>query len=107
MRKKRIILKYFIVCEFFLELQCLVDDLVDVLELSMFIKAYIQWKWLTFDEVERGPGHEKKNFFSYIPLKWYKYISFFSWICYWCYKLITCSCTCREYNVEKKVYNYV
>ena len=63
MRKKRIVIKYFIVCEFFLELQCLVDDLVDVLELSMFIKAYIQWKWLTFDEVERGPGHEKNLFF--------------------------------------------
>ena len=62
-RKKRIVIKYFIVCEFFLELQCLVDDLVDVLELSMFIKAYIQWKWLTFDEVERGPRHEKKLFF--------------------------------------------
>ena len=40
----------------FLELQCLVDDLVDFLELLMFINAYLI---ILFDEVDRKLGHKK------------------------------------------------
>ena len=41
-----------------LELPCLVDDLVDFLELSIIINA--SWPLnLLFDEVDRGLGHEK------------------------------------------------
>ena len=36
----------------FLELQCLVDDLVGFLKLSMFINASLQQ--MLFDEVDRG-----------------------------------------------------
>ena len=40
----------------FLELQLLVDNLVDFLELSM--PRYLS---VLFDEVNRGPEHEKKK----------------------------------------------
>ena len=36
----------------FLELQCLVDDLVGFLKLSMFVNASLQQ--ILFDEVDRG-----------------------------------------------------
>ena len=42
----------------FLELQCLVDDLVDFLELLMLSMLTFN---VLFDEVKRGPGEE--NFF--------------------------------------------
>ena len=42
----------------FLELQCLVDDLVDFLELSM-CQCFIILNIL-FDEVDKGLKHEKK-----------------------------------------------
>ena len=42
----------------FLELQCLVDDLVVFLELSM-CQCFIVLNIL-FDEVDKGPKHEKK-----------------------------------------------
>ena len=44
----------------FLELQCLVDDLVVFLELSM-CQCFIILNIL-FDEVDKGPKHEKKFF---------------------------------------------
>ena len=44
----------------FLELQCLVDDLVDFLELLML--SMLRFNVL-FDEVERGRGEENKFFF--------------------------------------------
>ena len=46
----------------FLELQCLVDDLVDFLELSM-CQCFIILN-LLFDEVDKGPKHEKKFFWT-------------------------------------------
>ena len=39
MKKKEHFAKHFAVRKIFLELQCLADDLVDFLELSMFIKV--------------------------------------------------------------------
>ena len=42
----------------FLELQCLVDDLVDFLELPMFINASLPLNIL-FDDVDRGLGRQK------------------------------------------------
>ena len=41
---------------FFLELQCLVDDLVDFLELSMFINAFLPYyliKWIEELDVKK------------------------------------------------------
>ena len=56
---------------------------------------------ILFDEVDRGPGHEKKHFlkhhFNGINT------SLFLKKCYQWLKLITCSYTCREYTVEKKM----
>ena len=82
----------------FLELQCLVDDLVDFLEL-LCINAYIQyiiwwsgygtWTWKT------------KKFLIYhlngINILFYLK-NLYQWL-----KLITCSYTSREYTVEKKM----
>ena len=47
----------------FLELICLVDDLVHVLELSMLINASLPsiYYILLFDELDRGLGHEKQT----------------------------------------------
>ena len=44
----------------FLELQCLIDDLVNILELSMFINTFFTLNIL-FDEVDKGLRHEKKQ----------------------------------------------
>ena len=53
----------------FLEMQCSVDDLVDSLELLIFIiYQYYLMKWIG------DPDTKKKN--SYIPFIWYKYIAF-------------------------------
>ena len=41
MRKKKRFAKHFIVCNFFLELQCLVNDLVELLELPLLINAFL------------------------------------------------------------------
>ena len=43
LEKKKHFVKYFVVCKTFLKLQCLVNDLVDSLELLRFIYAYIQY----------------------------------------------------------------
>ena len=40
-RKKEQFTKHFVTCQILLELQCQVDDLVEFLELSMFINASI------------------------------------------------------------------
>ena len=45
----------------FLELQCLVDDLLDFLQLSMFINTSLSQ--ILFGEVNRGPGREKETFY--------------------------------------------
>ena len=45
----------------FLELQCLVDDLLDFLQLSMFINTSLPQ--ILFGEVNRGPGREKETFY--------------------------------------------
>ena len=42
----------------FLELQCLVDDLVDFLELPMFINASLPLN-ISFDDVDRALGRQK------------------------------------------------
>ena len=39
----------------FLALQCLVDDLIDFWELSIFLSSSLFHEW------DRGPGHEKKT----------------------------------------------
>ena len=52
---------------------------------------------ILFDEVDRGPGHEKKIFFLTYHLNGIS-ISLFLEYCYPWHKLI-----CREYTVEKKV----
>ena len=44
----------------FLEFQCLVDYLVDILELSMFINASLSSFSILFDKVERVLGNGKK-----------------------------------------------
>ena len=48
----------------FLELQCLVDDLVDFLELSIFINVSLPLNIL-LNEVGRQHGHGKKHFVRY------------------------------------------
>ena len=58
--KKVHFVKHFVSIPDFLELQCLVDDLVYFLELSIFINASLPW--IVFDKVEKGLGHEKKAF---------------------------------------------
>ena len=49
----------------FSELQCLVDNLVDFLELSMLNLNIL------FDEVGRGPGQKKKIFLVNIYLNFF------------------------------------
>ena len=65
MEKKRIFSKTFRSTQNFSELQCLVDNLVDFLELSMFNLNIL------FDEVGRGPGQNKNILLDTI------YITFF------------------------------
>ena len=46
----------------FLELQCLVDDLVDFLRVSLFINTPLPLNIL-FDDMDRGFGQQKKTTF--------------------------------------------
>ena len=46
----------------FLELQCLVDDLVDFLRVSLFINTPLPLNIL-FDDMDRGFGQQKKKHF--------------------------------------------
>ena len=86
----------------FLELQCLVDDLVDFLELLMLSMLTFN---VLFDEVKRGPGEENKFFF--LTCHWNGIIILlFLKKCYRWLKLITCSSACREYTVAKKMTMY-
>ena len=58
MKKKEHFAKHFAVRKIFLELQCLADDLVDFLELSMFIKVslpeiFYLMKWVGDLDMEK------------------------------------------------------
>ena len=47
----------------FLELQCLIDDVVDFLELTMFINVSLPLN--IFDDVDEGLGRQKRHFVRY------------------------------------------
>ena len=104
-KKRRTFRQTFCSVQTFLELQCLVDDLVEFLELSMFINAslpqvYYLIKWI-------GDSNMKQKTFGLIP---YTCIMCHTmYIVYWknSYRwseLMACSYTCREKNtVQKKM----
>ena len=60
MKKNKTFCKTFTYYTKLCRIRCLVDDLVKFFELSMFINASCTINIL-FDEVDRGPRHEKKN----------------------------------------------
>ena len=81
------------------ELQCLLDDLVD---LSIFINACLPQIYYLMAVDYREPGQEKKTFVT-CYLNGVN-ILFFHQNCYRWLKLITCVYTCREeYTLEKKI----
>ena len=59
MNKNVHFVKHFVSIPDFLEFQCLVDNLVYFLELSIFINASLPW--ILFDKVEKGLGHGQKS----------------------------------------------
>ena len=53
---------------------------------------------ILFDGVDREPRQEKQTIFCYMQFKWCNCQKLLRWL-----KLITCSCTCREYTVKKNI----
>ena len=96
MKKNEYFAKHFATCKFFLELQCLVDDLVDFLELSIFINVSLPLNIL-LNEVGRQHGHGKKHFVRY-----HLHLFFIKKTFTWWLKLMTCSYTCGEQMLDRK-----
>ena len=57
--------------QIFFELRCLVDDLIDFLELSMFINAFLPWIYYVMKWIGESDIKKKKKLLDTIHIVFY------------------------------------